>query len=205
MNSMTIRAFAYRGLLLVASMIIALHSVAFSQERPNANVLALGEFASPYSQDKGSAVFLRVTGALNEAMIARGLKVFDETAVTMKFTDPGRKRRNDAYLIDVARSISEPPVDAILIFDIMIERRLIRASRLKEREPRLRISARILGVRDGRNFGQSEIEPESPLPAIANDCRGNCVGEAVGDAARLLALRLGDRLADTLLAELKRP
>jgi hypothetical protein len=194
-----------RLLALVAVMCTAAPSGA--QEAPariTINLLALGEDATPNSVPRGHPLFQRVAGALNEALIERGLRVYDETAVTMTFTDPKRKRRDDAYLIDVARSVSQPPIDALLIFEVVVRAPADLSSPIKQRRLSLRLAARLIGVRDGRIFARSENEPKVDLPPVAFDCRGICIADVVGDHARDIALSMAGQMADTLLAEIKK-
>ncbi len=146
-----------------------------------------------------------MAGALNAALIDRGLRVYDETAITARFTDPARQRRNDAYLIEVARAISEPPIDAIIIYEITVNAPLIKGSPLRQRQPSFRIAARVLGVRDGRLFGRAEGAPDVRLPRVAEDCRSICLGDLVGDHAESIAASLAGDLAEDLIRELKRP
>jgi hypothetical protein len=189
--------------LFLALLTCGLSMPVAAQQRLGVNLLALGEDASPNSVPRGHPLFQRVAGALNEALIQRGFRVYDETAVTMKFTDQQRKRRDDAYLIDVARSVSEPPIDALLIFEITVRAPVDPASPVKERQLSLAISARILGVNDGRIFARSDSKPNIDLPRVAFDCRGICIADVVGDHAKDIAMVMAAGMADTLISEIR--
>ncbi len=190
---------------ILAALLWCFHfAPAVAQQRLEVNLLALGEDASPNSVPRGHPLFQRVAGALNEALIQRGFRVYDETAVTMKFTDQRRKRRDDAYLIDVARVVSEPPIDALLIFEVTVRAPVDPQSPIKERQPSLSIAARIIGVRDGRIFARSENKPEIVLPRIAFDCRGLCIADLVGDHASDIAKAMAAEMADTLITEIRK-
>ena len=90
---------------LATGMAFAIAALSFApaavaQQQPN--LLIMGEDADLDSVPRNSRIFNRVLRAIEAEMQAEGFAVYDETAVTMGITDPGRVGRTDAELITVA-------------------------------------------------------------------------------------------------------
>ena len=47
-----------------------------------------------------------------------GFDVFDEVAVTLDDFAQARSRRSDAEVIDIAKSVTRPPIDIVVLFSI---------------------------------------------------------------------------------------
>ena len=177
---------------LVAALVAVPHAHAQS---PGLNMLAMGEDADEDSVPRGNRIYNRVIQALNEELNVRGFQVFDETAVAMNVTEPGRVRRRDAELIDVARAVQAPPLDVIAVFTIYASARDSSFSDVVR--PAIRIPGRLLNVRTGQQIGSFEVTGLE-LPPLPVNCDRECLLERVGDEARLLAADLADALATKL-------
>lgn len=172
---------------------------------PAVGILALGEQSQRDSVPRDSRIYARVVTALNDVMSRSGVAVYDETAVTASFTSQSRTLRSDAELIEIARAVPAPPLDALLIFEIQA-----RAERRGDRSwftPRVVITGRILHVQTGRVFARIESGSATPLPDIPPDCVRNrvCFGDALGDQARPLAADLATTLMRQLAMFTKEP
>lgn len=162
---------------------------------PTVNVLALGEQSHPDSVPRDNRIHARVVTALNDAMIRSGVAVFDETAVTASFTSQDRTLRSDAEVIDIARAVPAPPLDAVLVFEIQATARRQRPERAWY-TPRVVITGRILHLQTGRLFARIEAGAGTALPDIPPDCARSrpCFIDALGDQARPLATDLAAAL-----------
>jgi hypothetical protein len=132
---------------------------------------------------------------LAETMNVRGYNVYDETAVSMGISQPGRVRRRDAELIDVARGVQTPPVDVVVIFQIYASAQKSMHSDIVR--PEVRVPGRLLNVRTGQSLGSFEVTglQLSPLPL---GCDRECLLERVGAEAKLLAGDLAQALTQKL-------
>ena len=189
-----------RLMTVVASIALALtvlgpRNLAQAAEQPN--LLVVGEDADQDTVPRGSRIFNRVLAALTSDMSELGFMVYDETAVGMDITNPGRVRRVDAELISVAQRIQQPPIDAIVVFQIYASVQQNAYSDIKEL--RVRIAGRMIQVQTGKALGNFEVAvgPRGlrPLPV---SCNRDCILEHVGNEAKPIAHEVGIVLARKL-------
>ena len=95
--------------LAAAAALLSLLGVAPALAQARPTIVVMGEDSDEDSVPRGNRIFQRVIAELGETMNVRGYNVYDETAVAMGLTQPGRVRRRDAELIDVARAIHVHP------------------------------------------------------------------------------------------------
>jgi hypothetical protein len=159
----------------------------------------VSEDADQETVPRNNRIFNRVLIALGEEMNIRGYSIVDETAAGLNITAQGRVRRRDAELIDIARAISRPPVDAIVVFQIYASAK--RSLNSDIMRPEVRIPGRVIDVRSSRLLGAFEVVGLD-LPVLPRGCADDreCVLEQVGDQARILARDLGAALAEKLKA-----
>lgn len=156
-------------------------------------LMIMGEDGDLDSIPRDSRVFRRVLNELSETMNMDGFDVYDETAVTLDDYAQGRSRRSDAELIDIARSVTRPPIDIVVLFDIYAS-----AERLNyTTKVRTRLSGRLLDVHSGRRLGNFEVASPRNFRAPVN-CNRECILETVGNNARLLARDVADVLVQKL-------
>lgn len=168
---------------------------AFAQQQPN--LLIMGEDADLDSVPRNSRIFNRVLRAIEAEMQAEGFAVYDETAVTMGITDPGRVGRTDAELITVARRVQAAPIDAIVVFQIYANAEENAYANITDL--RVRVPGRILNTMTGQALANYEVSygPDD-LPPLPPNCDRDCVLEHVGDQARRIAADVGNVLATHL-------
>lgn len=184
-----------KSLSLVAALLVSAGTIAHAQAQTRPNILVVSEDADEDTVPRGNRIFQRVIHELAETMNTRGYNVYDETAVGMDITKPGRVRRRDAEVIDVARSIPRPPIDVVLIFQIYASARKSSYSDIVR--PEIRIPGRLLNVRTGQLIGSFEVTGLQ-LPPLPQDCDRECLLERVGAEARMLATDLAAALTDKL-------
>lgn len=162
-----------------------------------ATIVVMGEDADEDTIPRHNRIFNRVSDALKARMIEMGFKTFNETAITMDITNPGRVRRTDAELVSVAKSITDTPIDVIIPFQIYASPQGDNYSDIKKLQ--IRISGRLLQIATGRELGNFEVSvgPKGIRPLPSN-CNSDCVLERVGDEAKIVANEVGSVLAKKL-------
>ena len=103
--------------LLAAAVLLCAAPMAWAQSS-GPNLLIMGEDADEDTVPRNSRVFNRVLNALAEQVNEMGFNLYDETAITLDNFAQGRVRRTDAELIDIARSVRQPPIDVVMMFAI---------------------------------------------------------------------------------------
>lgn len=157
------------------------------------HLMVMGEDYDEDAIPRDSRVFRRVLNELAEELNNDGFDVYDETAVTLDDFAQGRSRRSDAELIDIARSVTRPPIDIVVLFEIYAS-----AERLDyTTKVRTRLSGRLLDVHSGRRLGNFEVASPRNFRAPV-DCNRECIIETVGNNARLLARDVADVLIQKL-------
>lgn len=161
------------------------------------NVLIMGEDADEDSVPRHSRIFNRVNDALRTRMMEQGFKVYNETASTMDITNPGRVRRTDAELINVAQSITTVPIDVVAAFQIYANARKAPYGDINQLHVRVR--GHLLQVQTGRDLGvfEASVGPRGLKPLPVN-CDRECILEHVGNEARIVANDVGSVLARQL-------
>lgn len=168
---------------------------AWAGEQPN--VLIMGEDADTDTVPRGSRIFDRVLRAISGELQAEGFRVYDETAVTMEFTDPGRVRRDDAELITIAERVEDVPIDVVTAFQIYASAE--KSAYADITDLRMRIAGRMLNVNTGRSLGNYEVSYRpGDLPPLPANCNRECVLEHVGDQAARVGADVGSVLAAKL-------
>jgi hypothetical protein len=160
------------------------------------NLVVMSDDADPDTVPRNSRIFNRVQLSLSEYLNTRGFQIYDETSIAGGINPPGRVRRRDAELIEVARA-APTPMDAMAVYQIYASVRRSPAANI--RYPDVRIAGRILNVRTGQFISSFEVGGFQ-LPALPNPCDRECVLENVGSHSRVLATDLGSALASKLEA-----
>lgn len=161
------------------------------------NLLIMGEDADIDTVPRNSRIFNRVLRAMEAELQAKGFRVYDETAVTMDFTDPGRVRRTDAEIITIARRVQAVPIDAATVFQIYASAEDNPYAAIVDL--RVRISGRLLNVRTGQALANYEVSyGRGDLPPLPVACNRDCVLEHVGDQARRIGADVANVLAQHL-------
>lgn len=164
-------------------------------EQPN--LLVVGEDADEDTVPRNSRVFNRVLQALQSEMGQLGFRVYDETAVSMGITNPGRVRRVDAEVISVAQRVQTPPIDAVVIFQIYAS--VQRNTYADIMDLNIRIPGRMLQVQTGLGLGNFEVAyGPRDLPPLPPNCNRECALEHIGGQAKQIAHDVGAVLAQKL-------
>jgi hypothetical protein len=186
-----------RRLLKVTGLILAsfLTQVAPSHAGQNLNILVMGEDSDPASVPRTHRVFNRVQRAIMEELNTSGYQIYDETAASIDINDTRRIGRTDAELIDVARSIANPPLDVMAVFEIFASAQKSNVSEIIKLQ--VRVTGRMLNVQSGQSIGSFEVQAQG-LPPIPPGCEADCVIERVGDESKLIAENVSQVLIEKL-------
>jgi hypothetical protein len=176
---------------------LGLTSASLAQTRNDRiNLMVMSDDADTDAVPRNNRIFNRVQLALSEFLNTRGFQVYDETAIAMGITAPGRVRRADAELIEIARAVSTP-IDAMAVYQIYASVRTSPSAAI--RFPDIRIAGRILNVRTGQFIAAFEVGGFQ-LPALPSPCDRECLLETVGGQSRIMAADLGAALSQKLEA-----
>jgi hypothetical protein len=187
-----------RTMLLLTGLTALTSLVAPVAYADQPSLLVVSDDADQETVPRNNRIFNRVITALGEEMSLRGYTVVDEVAAGLDITAQGRVRRRDAELIDIARAIRRPPVDAVVVFQIYASAKKSLNSDVMR--PEARISGRIVNVRTSQMLGAFEVvERDLPVLPFGCDKDRECVLEQMGDHARVLARDLGAALAEKLV------
>jgi hypothetical protein len=170
------------------------------------SIMIAGEDADKDTIPRGNRNFNRIERAIADQLIARGFKVYDETAITRDILPQGGVRRQLPELLETAK-LAQVPIDVIVVFQIYASVRPILALR-DTFKPFIRVDGRMIRVRGGQDLGGYEFGSDIEFPPIPGTCVNSeppreCLLESVGNEARLIGSAVGDALATKLAAFLR--
>jgi hypothetical protein len=179
-------------MLVMLLTVVGFSNLAYAGDEPN--VLVLNEDHDNDSVPNNSRINKRVLRAIDNQLGDMGIAVYDETAVSLEqgFAT-GRVRRSDAEIIDIAKSISRPPIDVAVIYTTYAS---VKTTSYINKV-KVRVEGRILNVKTGRNLGAFEVKSPKEWTAPV-ECNRECILEEVGDDARIIANDVGAVLAEKL-------
>ena len=192
-----------RTKLLTAGFAVAATMGASSAMAQNIrpNVLIMTEDADKDTVPRNNRMMKRVYDEFNDAMMRKGFRVYNETAVSMDIVKPQGVRREDTELLTIAKSVRQPPIDIVVTYEIYAKVRKIDGSNEKRPMYRVmaRLSARALNVRTGQVLGRwsSKNVEFSALPSSCGADR-DCLLETVGEDLEGLTVDVAEPLADSL-------
>lgn len=193
-------------LVLAAAGVAAFGTAASAQTGPRGpNIMIAGEDADPGTLPRGEDSFNRVERAIAEQLIARGFKVYDETAITQDLLPQGRVRRKLPELLEIAK-LAKTPIDVIVVFELHFWAKPMKYVH-DAFQPSVRVTGRMIRVRGGQDLGNYEYGSDIELDPIPGSCvripNDRCVEEAVGNQARPIGSAVGNGLATKLAAYLR--
>jgi hypothetical protein len=120
--------------------------------------------------------------------------VYDEAGLNLNPIKQHSIRHTDAELLDIARSVTKPPIDIILVFSTYAS---INTNEYAK-EARARVQGRLLNAMSGKFLDNVEVQsPRSwTIPYACNS--QTCMLEEIGDEAKVLGDELGLILAEKL-------
>jgi len=180
--------------------VLALVLLSGATRADGANVMVMGLDAA--EQNSGSdigvvardtRVFRQILEAIGDELEHEGFDIFDERAVTLDHFKQQRTGRSEAELLDIARSVQRPPIDAVVIFTAYAgARRLAYTTDIYTR-----ITGRIVNVRTGQKIGGFEVTSPRGWKAPIG-CEGDCLLEVISGNVKTMGGELGVVLAQQL-------
>lgn len=177
----------------IGALLSSLMFSALSNAADNPNVLVLGEDSQKNSVPRNNPVYQRVLHTVSEQLHIHNFNVYDETAITLDSFAQGRVGRTDSELIDIARSIRQPPIDVVVMFTIFASQQTLEHTT----KVKARVEGRLLQVQTGKFLGSFEVN-SGKLWNAPQGCSQSCLYDVVGDKARILANDLAAVLAEKL-------
>ncbi len=194
-------------LALAALGLAAFNTAAMAQTGPRGpSIMIVGEDADKDTIPRGNRNFNRIERAVADQLIARGFKVYDETAITMNVLPQGGVRRQLPELLETAK-LAQAPIDVIVVFQIYASIRPLQFVR-DTFKPFIRIDGRMIRVRGGQDLGGYEFGSDIDFPPLPGVCVNGeppreCLIESVGNEARLIGSAVGNALATKLAGYLR--
>ena len=143
------------GLVLMSFVVVA--GAADAADKPY--VMIMGDDADTDTVPRNSRVFKRVLNAISSQLNARDFDVYDETVLTEENFEQDRSRRTDEELVGIAKSLTRPPIDVIVVFSMYASAEILSYSK----KIHARIEGRLLNVHSGKHIADAAIrrEPEN--------------------------------------------
>ena len=177
--------------IVVLFLTLGLFSHSYAAD--SANLLIMIEDADKNAIARDSRINKRVHASISQ-QLNHIVDVYDETSVTLNQFKQGRVRRTDAELLDIARSITRPPIDIVVVLSTYAS---VNTSEYAKKA-RVRVEARLLNAKSGQFLENFEVQsPNSWSIPYACD-RQTCMLEEMGDEAKVLGDELGLILAEKL-------
>lgn len=153
-------------------------------------VMVVGIDHDPDSVARTNRINQRVEDGLVRQLRDRGYRVVDETAASLGTLETGRSRRDEGEVIGVARSVTAPPVDLLVLYTVYANAE----SHSYAKIIRTRVTGRIVNVSSGERLGAFETAFPKPRHAPLG-CGRDCVLEVAGHQAEILSRDLGSILS----------
>ena len=181
------------GLLKMVVLCLTLGVCSYSYGADSVNLLVMIEDADKDSIPRDSQINKRVHASISQ-QLNHIADVYDETSITLDKFKQGRVCRTDAELFDIARSITRPPIDIVVVLSTYAS---VTTSDYAKKA-RARIAGRLLHAKSGKLLDNFEVQ--SPRGwAIPYACdKQTCMLEEIGDEAKVLGDELGLILAEKL-------
>lgn len=143
---------------------------------------------------RDTRLFNQVLETIAGELRRQGFNVFDERALTLDKVQE-RKGRTEAELIEIARTVQHPPLDAAVIFSVYAGARKLSYTT----DVYARVTGRILNVRTGEKIGSFDAASPGGWKAT-RDCDGDCLLEALTKSIKPMAVDVGSTLGRQLAA-----
>lgn len=181
------------GLLKIFVLSLTLGLFLSSYAAGSVNLLIMIEDADKTTIPRDSQINKRVRASITQ-QLNHIADVYDETSITLNNFKQGRVRRTDAELLNIARSITRPPIDVVLVFSTYATVKTNEYSK----KARARVEGRLLNAKSGQFLDNFEVQSSNSW-AIPYACdRQTCMLEEIGDEAKVLGDELGLILTEKL-------
>lgn len=180
-------------LLKIVMLFLTLGVFSYAHGADSVNVLIMIEDGDKNAVSRDSQINKRVHASISQ-QLNQVADVYNETSLTLDTFKQGRVRRTDSELLDIARSITRPPIDIVVVFSTYAS---VTTSEYAKKA-RARVAGKILHAKSGQFLDNFEVQsPRSWSIPYACD-RQTCMLEEMGDEAKVLGDELGVILAEKL-------
>ena len=189
--------------LLVATTLAIGLCASNAQALDRANIVIIGEDFDLGTMPRDTQVYKGVLETLSGDLHEAGYAIYDETSVTLAEFTQGRTKRSEAEILDIARSVSRPPLDIAVLFSIYAYVQEFTYTK----KVSSRLTARVLDLRSGRRLGSFELAAPRQL-RLPRHCDRSCTMARLDRSLRDLTAELSARLVEHLAsvgAERSRP
>ena len=177
----------------IVVLFLTLVMFSYSYAADSLNLLIMIEDADKNAVPRDSPINKRVHASISQ-QLNHIADVYDETIITLDKFKQGRIRRTDAELLDIARSVTRPPIDVVLVFSTYAS---VQTSEYTKKA-HARVDGRLLNAKSGKFLDNFEVQsPQSWAIPYACD-RQTCMLEEMGDEAKVLGDEIGLILAEKL-------
>ncbi|WP_319529304.1 hypothetical protein [uncultured Cohaesibacter sp.] len=180
---MTFFKTAFASALIAGSTLLGISAASAQELRPNLVLMIQDDDTDTVAENR-QRIMSRVRQAVNTSLSAYGYNMYDSGVISQNFITPRNQRLARAALIDVARSITQPPIDAGLLMKVYAS---------AEKNPysdiyrlNLRVEGDVLNVSSGQVIGGFEATAMEK-PVLPVNCDRICILEEVGKHSRVLA------------------
>ena len=196
---MKIRSFLAALVLTTSGFALAPAYADADDLRPNLVVAVQDDDRSTVA-DNRQRIMSRVRQAINTSLSAIGYNMYDGEVVMQNILLPNQRRKARETLIEMARAVTQPPLDAALLFKIYASAKKANYSDIYRLH--IRIEGDLLNVSSGQVIGGFETSAFDK-PVLPVNCDRACVLEAVGKHSRVLAQDLSQAIRAQLDGYLK--
>ncbi|MBL4630849.1 MAG: hypothetical protein JKY14_06685 [Paraglaciecola sp.] len=177
--------------IIVLSLTLGVFSYSYAAD--SVNLLIVIEDGDKDAVPRSSQINKRVHASISQ-QLNHLVDVYDETSITLNHFKQNRIRRSDAELLDIARSITRPPIDIVVVVSTYAR---VHTSEYAKKA-RARVEARMLNAKSGQFLDNFEVQSPSSW-SIPYACDNQtCMLEEMGDEAKVLGDELGLVLAEKL-------
>ncbi|MEP1334549.1 MAG: hypothetical protein ABJK43_17740 [Lentilitoribacter sp.] len=181
------------SILAFAALSASLFAPAISQAqalRPNLMIMVQDNDVDTVPAAR-QRIMSRVAQAINTQLSAKGHNMYDASTVTQDIVLSPNRREARQALIEVARAVTQPPIDAALLFKLYATAKGGNYSTVKRLN--IRIEGDLLNLASGQVIGGFETSAFD-RPALPLNCDRDCVLEEVGKHSRVIAQDLADAI-----------
>ena len=179
---------------LAAAVLLVLPGPLAAFER--ANIMVVAEDFDLGTLPRDTRVSKGVLETLSGALDGAGYGVYDETRLTLDGFTQGRTQRPEAEIIDIARAVTRPPLDLVVLYSLYAHAETFSYSQ----KISSRLTARVLDLRAGRRLGSFDLAPAQQL-RLPLHCQRDCILARLEDSSRQLARQLSATLVRHLQAK----
>ncbi|MBU3003126.1 hypothetical protein [Paraglaciecola arctica] len=181
------------GLLKFIVFCLTFAALPSAQGADSVNLIIMIEDADKNSLRRNNQINKRVYASISQ-QLSQVADIYDETSLTLDTFNQDREYRTDAELIDIARSITRPPIDLVVVLSTYAA--ITTTDYAKN--ARARVAAKILNAKSGLFLDNFEVlSPRTwSIPYACN--KQSCILEEIGDEAKVLGDELGLVLAEKL-------